>query len=978
MRLFPPILLSCSLLLVHAVGQVESTPAAAPESAAPAEPAKPAPDFSRAFGLLRSLGLPSVKDALPRKSEQEYYGGEEGMGILASYLWEKKGPDGGRTLVLGQTLEIPAVNRSTENGMDNRQQMEMMMMMSMGRSGATQHAAEVLAALSRPMEVNRLRNGTPDLEMAKKITGIIGKLKPEAFEQWYVEGTLNGLGRVLLFATQLDERGHREAANRLAETALSTPLGAEPVISTAITLLAEAAYAQSMQRFLNSSDLKAWKTDLDGLLAKFSRGYANTIAVKLALADAATALEPKPLALPEAEALAKEWRAKKLDEPATKRIKDALSIVTGDESSRGYYDNFWSGEGDKPAPPVPWILDTGLAKSEDPLGKILAKGPDALPLLLALATDGSATANASSLLQSQRNSYNYSSQRASAEEVAILHYQTKMPRPLTVGEIATALLASVLTGLEENESLPRPDEMPDLVEAWLGSLPARTPEALADHYFELGNDPQKSAALRIFLASPDPAKLKKAEDFLLAARPRAENLELLTEYLTERGSEGADFFARYRKVVEEEIENAAGDYLRDDWSVYENSMAKAKKQALARLKPLEALIKGVDLDKLFVEIAAKDDPEELREELVLLSTALGKLKPEEAISRWLAATVRTSKPVARKNLLMLASYTLPKIPMAEAHREGWKTLLEDSQNPFNKEQASEMGMVSPTVGKLAAQQWHSLHASEPKIPGRHYRLAQVLGEDGLMDILLARAKASVAGSPVPVWPDEEKLSAPELESLLAKLNGLPAAEVADAVKALSHKEKFTLLQLEKPYEAFGKASLFIHEVTLPKDYEEALAFVEDWKGQALTDAMVHQLIESGRKEVKNGFDINVYSDSLIPGLQITAVPSSGSQYGTRELKKPGVIAGFRGNLLGSEEADSMTVRTTFLSEEDLGTMTEEDKKIMEEERQKFNEGLAKLLDPSAKTQAVYLSLSLDWMAPGKPIRRRGLRSIFEE
>ena len=965
----------CCIPLIPVTGQE----AVAPGTRGAARPAKPAPDFSRAFALLRALGVPSVKDALPRMTDERHYGGNEEMGMLYRAIWEKKGPGGGRVLVIGQTLEVPAANKGEKA--ENEEAMQMAMMMaSIGRAKATQHAAEVLAALARPMEVNRLRNGTPDLEVAKAITSVIGKLKPDNFEDWQVGDTLNALGRSLLFATQLDERGHAETANRLAEAALTTPAGAEPVISTAITLLAESAYAQAFHRFLQKPDMQAWKTDLDGILAKFSRGYANAIAVRLARADAIAALAPKALAIPAAEALANEWRTKILDEVNIKRVKDALSILAGGESSRRLYAMQGFDGDDTPPPVVPWILDAGLAKATDPLGKLLAMGPEAMPILLALATDSSATPNGSTIFHSPADTFaSYTSGRLSTEELALAHYQGSMPRPVTVAEIASVFIISALTGLGEDQSRPRPEELAPLVEAWLGSLPARTPIALADHYFEAGNAAQKSAALRIFLTNPSPARLQKIEEFLLAAHPREESFGLMTEYLTARGSTGADFFARYRKALDEEMEIANTEYFRDDWSIFEDSTTKAKKQVLARLKPLDALLKGVDVDALLAELAGSDDYQVIQQQLPLLKSALAKLKPEEAMSRCLAAAVKTNKPEARGKLFQILGQVVPPTPMTDSLREDWKTLLADQRDAYGPRiKAQAVGQQLPNLAELAAYTWQYIHAREQQPDAqRTALLAQVLGQGGYMELLLRRTNAAVDGSLVPPWPDEEKLGKPELEALLAKLNGLPPGELAPAVMALSHKEKFALLGLEKPYEAFGKASRIVREVKLNNTSEKPLAFTKDWQGKALTVAMVMQLIDALRAPGgKESYGVKFTTDPLIPGIQLDSYqvpPNSGSMGG---MKKPAVMASLYCAADDSGEAEPISLRTGFLSEEDMTAVgDEEQKKRASESLQKFNESLAKILEPGA-TNPITLQLDLLRRVPGKPDMRNALDALL--
>lgn len=969
MRLLSVFLLS-SALVVQVIGQEDavepSVDGAKPPAGEAAKPGEPAPDFSKGFAQLRSLGMPSVKDALPRKSEDFDRGDPFGRGrasfeMLSSYLWEKPGRDGGRVVVVGQTVEVPAVNRAADGGGEDAASMmqrRMMMMAMMGESGTSRHASEVLGILSSPIEVNRLRNGIPDLEVAKKLEAGLASMEKDSFESYQIDSTAGGLARVLLFAAQLDERGHHEAANRLARLALTTPIGAEPVISGAITMLGEAAYATAFHRFSENGDKQAWKTDLEGILSKFSRGYANAIAVRLALADVTSSLEPKPLAHPEAEVLAKEWRSKKLDNAALKRLQDSLAIVGGGRNSRMSFMMGEDGEEEKPV--TPWLLDSDLAKAEDPVGKLLAKGLEAIPILTALAADASATPTSTMFLLSGSGGYSsYSMSRSSEDEKALGYYRSGMPRPATVGEIATVLLASLLTGSPEQEGLPRPEEIGALVTAWLESLPERSPKALADHYFEMGNASQQAAMLRIFVANPDPTRLQKVEEFLLGSRPRENSIGLVREYLTSRGTVGADFLARYRKAVDEEMESATKDYFSRDWSVYEDSMPKAKKRVEGMLKMLDALVKGVEVEPLLRQMAESEDYEVLRETAGLLKPALDKLKPEEAVARWLTVLVEQKDPLTRGRLLGYANQLLRPSPMTESEKPAWKTLLEDERAAIGEE-ARERGYFGdsiPTVAQVAAGVWNNFNELEVENDQeRQYRMFLVLGYEGLAKISLQRAKAAIAGETIPPWPDEEKLNPTETEALLAKLNAMPGGEVVPAIRALGLKERFTLASIEEPIEAYKKASWHVCELELHEESAKDFAFVKSWDGQLLTAAMVEQLIAGMKKSKMVGFDWLVGGSRSLPGLRVASNEASNQMDLGMELKMPAVVASLMA--MPAEAKDSsepIRLQAVFFDEKDLAALEADKRKGAEESLKKFNEGLAKALahDPKRQLQ-VYL------------------------
>jgi hypothetical protein len=544
-----------------------------------------------------------------------------------------------------------------------------------------------------------------------------------------------------------------------------------------------------------------------------------------------------------------------------------------------------------------------------------------------------------------------------------------MPRPATVGEIATVFLASMLTGLREQEGTPRPDQVGDLVAAWLDSLPERTPQAMADHYFEVGNALQKASMLRLFVANPDPTRLKKVEEFLLAARPRENSFELVREYLTTQGPAGADFLASYRKAVAEELESASKDYFSRDWSVYEESMPKAKKRVEGILKRLDALVKGVEVEPLLKQLAEAEDYDVVRETAGLLKPALDKLKPEDAVARWLAVMLELKDPLQRGKLLGYAGHLLRPSPMAETEREGWKALFEDEREAYPEDQRGRRfhDGQKATVAHVAAGVWNELNSPElGGDEGRQYRMFQVLGYEGLMKIMLARAKAAIAGEPIPPWPDEEKLTEPEMEALVARLNALAGGEVAPTIRALGTKERFALSALEAPIEAYKKASWHVCELELHQESEKDFAFVKTWDNQLLTAAMVEQLIAGMKKTGPGGLDWMVGNSRSLPGLRVASIEAGDQMNHGIDLKNPAVLVSLNAMPAGgNDESRPIRLRALFLDESDLASLDAAKKQEAEEAGKKMNEALAKVLQHEPK-HPLQIYIEFNQIIPGKP------------
>ncbi len=945
-----------SLVLYPANGQEDDTPDP-PEAT---QPAKPAPDFSAAFAMLRSLGLPSVKDAGLRWEPMLSFQSKGPAGILACYQWEKKPPSGGRSLVVGQTLEVATKQNAHESAALRAAMPDLGEYDDWHELGADQYAWEILAQLALPVpkENPREEPSKTEREVAAELIEDIRQPTRYAYDDDEVAQTLNGLGRVLLFATHLDERGHREEAIRLAEAAFGTPIGPEPVISTAITLIAETAYAKAFHGFLHHGDMKTWKSDLEAILAKFPRGYANTAAVKLALADGTAALAPKPLGIPEAEALAKTWRATRLEQNITKHVEDALLVSNGNLPTPWFYYTWNEPDADTPrCPPVPWLIDAELAKAPDPLGQLLAQGPRALPILLALAADGSATPNATSLVGFGPDSSNRFDS-PTADQKAQSNYLDHMPRPAKVGEIATSLLASLLTEEKGTWSRLRPDEITGRVDTWLGSLPDRTPGGLAMHYLEAGNQVQKSGALRALLSKPDAARLEKIEGLLIAARPRANFLPVVEEYLAIRGSDASDFFALFRMVVDEELKNANLTHFEEDWFVHAESIAEAKARVVAQFDPLGGL---VDLEKLLETISNTETGSSVKYRPVLKSS-LAKLKPEDSVSRWLAAVVNARDPAARGNLLDESTVAaLPPVPMAPNQWEQWRTLLSDDRVGSDPFLMVSLVMPAPRVSELALLAWKTLHGSTVDFDsGKAQTLCQVMDEASFVELSISRAKARAEGSLLPPWPDEEKLTVPERDALFARLNGLPPAEFAPAIKALGLKEKIALLSLKQPYDSSGQACRIVHEVNLDGTSEKALAFTREWKGRVLTPTMVQQLIAALLEPGGDSYTVTLLPDQLIPGLRLEVhpVPSSRRPEASYWGSKCALAARLRSNPMANGSAEAIADGALFSREKD-----QQDNSFHNAEQvRKFNDAVTRALVPEA-VHPVLLQFFFQRMVP---------------
>jgi hypothetical protein len=542
-----------------------------------------------------------------------------------------------------------------------------------------------------------------------------------------------------------------------------------------------------------------------------------------------------------------------------------------------------------------------------------------------------------------------------------------MARPATVGEIATVFLASVLTDFPAYKEIPSPEEIGASVTEWLDTLPARTPEAVADHYLTDGSAFQKVAMLRLFLADPDPSRLRKAEEVLLSARPRAEAEDLIAEYLAMRGKAGTGFLDRYRVVLREEMKFAGVGYFEREWSIRADSERDGRRQVEGVLRTLDCIVNGIDIDALLREFATSEDKHDRQRILDLLDKELDKLKPGEAVARWLAAVVAVEVPSQRVRLLEQSWRLLRPSRMAESEKPAWKSLLEDERaaSPESYDGNVSGGENTLTVAGMAAESWNKLNSPDMYSDGnRKAQFFRLLGGAVFEEVALARAKAAVAGELIPPWPDDQKLTEPELQSLLAKLNGLPGAEVATAIRALPPKEKFSLFASKEHGEFMDKGCWYVSEVMPVPNQMRDFAFAEKWNGQNLTANMVRQLIDAMKLRGENGLDWHLSSGFPIPGIVIKPRVARNGMLMDIELKKPAILVELNVSYHPGTDSGFVKTQAVFFDEQDLAALDEKQRKQAEAAVEYLTESLSRMLAPTPNRR-LYLSLGLRWYGPGK-------------
>lgn len=907
------------------------------------------PDFSRGFEMLRDLGLPSAEEAQPMLIRQGW--GQTSHDNPTLWVWERPGTGDEPVLVLSQTLELPADHvPAGPAGMDAGHDADIHRMMM--NHGSDRPAAAGIARLLRaPAPEQRISLEMTDQEMADAARKVIEALGDSQFDTWRIGETVELLSRSLLLAAQLDERGSTDAANGLAAAVLGTPAGAELVIGGAVTLLADTAYALALEEFFASGDQEAWRAALEGLLGRYSRGYANEAVVRMIADDAAAALEAAADQPDEAASLAQQWRAAPLDEAAREYLATAVAVPR--QSWIGY-----STVADEGA--VPWILDPSLAEATDPLGQLLARGADALPVLLALTGDSSPTPNPADMT---RASQGFFSSPQDAATRAFTLYNEAMPRPATVAELAAALvLAALPAGGERGRRAPRPGELEGLVSAWLAPLDPSDMAALAETYLNEGSDTQRVAAFSVMLRAPEPERIERIEEYLLELRPRRTAQPMLMNYLRSRGPDGAEFLDRYRALIEEEVSGADDSYFAEEWGLQRGLFRAAPSREIERqLTLLDNLVGDVDFAGLLDQ--ATDMESFSRDYVTMLGDAAVRLAAEEAAGLWLNATLARESPGARLRMLGLGPRILSTHEPDDELRESWLRLLDDDSIHITPEEHGGDGEHGTSLAHAAAMVVLQLQEPDTYIDyGRFQRLSIVLGEEGMKDVMMARARRLLNGDAAGPWPDEDLPPPAEVAALIERLDALEPHEVAAAVEDLAVGEKLALMAHDEPLEAFDRASRLIGNLHLHEAHAALLPELADWPGKPLTLDMVESLITALQGEAGDAGGVMLDSNELPPGI---AVFSDGNERETSgwagQFGHPGVLVSFE---IDDDQAEGsgMFVR---LDEQEAGDL---DEHLMEElggAEADWRE-LAERVFATDNKGPLWLRISLMPMAPEEP------------
>ncbi len=425
-------------------------------------------------------------------------------------------------------------------------------------------------------------------------------------------------------------------------------------------------------------------------------------------------------------------------------------------------------------------IDLWLLKNFDEPGEnaspalpTLKLGMNALPVLAALADDSYLVPLPNPSSGGRSFSYNEDPDPAST--------YASLDRPATRGDLARLLLIATLPDSRNDLSSADSITLRDIaLEFWQRHREASR-EDLALAILREGSTSQQRAATTFLATSDNPAVHQAIEEFLLSASPLAEQISMVQAYASARKAAAKPFVARYVKALQEETKSNADG---------ESDPFGDPRELDRAIKSLQALVSGQSPQARAIEIA-RGDPSQAKEAIEDFVHSLSEENPLRAFQALLAGASAAEDSAVRE-LFLLTSLQIDLSEeggedglrsLSEAETKVWKTLLDDTREASRE---ARTWLMNSTVNETASyvlehslspESWESLsHAS-------------IITGEPAPKFSLARAKARIAGEPLPPLPDAGKVPPERLREIVSTVAEKPAAGVHPYLDTLSHDER---------------------------------------------------------------------------------------------------------------------------------------------------------------------------------------------
>jgi len=800
-------------------------------------------DYGAGFRAFLTLGMPDLTGAAYGQigSPEEYESREFFYHIfdvagLKGNAWklaaDKDKAVGSFMMLSGAVQEIELATGKNEKGAKWQE------------CGLARDLAKAVAYVRKKIEQQTVLKGLDERELTREQL----KIWHDSFvKSSYVQGAF------FLLAVAAWQNGSQAEANELAAALFELAGDSRKVILGAMNVLANAQLDAVSDKLWRSGDWEAAQGEVATLLERFPVGWGRAA-----------------LARRYAEQLRKrvEWKEEPLQGEGLSELDQELARELALASPPQDYrsiDSLWFLHIDE--------LPAGEPPPDDPLSRILERGVDSVPLLLALAKDETLTR----YFRRHIGEYQLFGDREEAleseEKISIAYIA--LYRPQSRGELALRLLLGLDNQMDLSfgrRALAGIDEIMTAAETRWREIRDLTPEQKLFYYFENGVGSQRWEALEFLLEVGD-EYYEPVENIILkgvaeqTARQRThrrgyyyDESMFATTYVKKRGEAAADFVERYI-AAKREMLKPAGEMADDD--AYDPVKIGLAKEEVK----LRVLTSKPDLPEAIRRLTKLDNFTD--EDKSFVYAMLPRIAATNALPALLQAAVGTQDQAVRTRILhqfshlaadgfMDAEYDDEGMLSAEsrelllggANAAAWRELLADQRASELDRQIADLTLMSieRICNIMFYVEWRG----------------NILGETGSealeMAILRERAEARLAGKPeaeLPGLPRAADVSDARQAELLAALVGAEAERVAETCADLTIAETlFLLVELkdnEKLMESLAEQSRRITRMKVDTDKVPPLPeMLAKAKGSKLTAEMVFAMRDYCFDGVKQG------------------------------------------------------------------------------------------------------------------------------
>jgi hypothetical protein len=706
--------------------------------------------------------------------------------------------------------------------------------------------------------------------VAKILKALESARDEDSANSWIAYDMRSG-GELLLMAAQLYRAGMKDEANRIADRMFALHKNPRQLLQGAVGVIATEQYNQSYREFRKSQDWAKWHGSLTNLSARFTGSWTALPGVNhlsgLVKARAGQAVPP-PLS---GEGLGA------ADQELARRLAVEPPVTVG--------NSFYGHEC--------WIFPQAhhrqmarLAATNDAMFAVVDRGLAAVPMLVAILKDSTLT------LRDRQQGGVYVDpfmSMGSGEEQSADALFNALQRPMTRGEIARSMLQPLLIVDERQRGeLQRmtADDFALECEAWFKEHKGKTVDQLARLYMEKGDQSQRQYAMNYMMRGKNAeANRAEVEKMLLAlVKDSSETPYIVQEYVRQRRDKASNFVEQVAAIMSVTNAPAQPQAGKGGRHLRRPSRDGERETFVKQLRDLVSARSVRDLLNDYVSGAKPSTMVRMK-----LGEQLGLEPADESLAALLDAAGKTDDPAKTAVLLSMLhvlKYARPggmpgndddsgepeAAPVANKfdparHAERWNKLLADKRGSGR------------TVREAAAWAIETLYSNEqgammPGVPMGDVSVLAVLGDRG-RDMLVERARARLAGKPLPELPSADKVDDARRKGLSASL--IESADVSAALARLTADEELALREVGRTNKALN-AKLrpladAIVDVQAPADMKAASGLAAKFKGRRLDKETLRAMLDSCLQMTREGCSFNAVV-SRRPGASGTTVAFS--------------------------------------------------------------------------------------------------------